>query len=354
MLAGIMVVNVHHLSADIGYLMAAIIIGSVTAGYSAIFSIVTGSNDPKRWLVLIAILPLLYGDWHSIKSSERAFAKAKHQQMIDERAGPMAGVNQNMVIIANNRMVDLASRGITSGPEFDAAQQQVQQAQSDYRANIENGHQSSSELAMTGGDSEADINAMVQATSYGLSWLLELLMIALSIICGVSALIAGAFGMGYMTPTKATKKPNGHRQTKTKKAVQLVDLVDELAPRDTAGTKDKPVERLAREVQAHIKAGTLVDGRDQKPITKTISNRALVAFSTSSDTRKAILAKLEKWGDVTIGKNGQASIADPVTGDIVSALENLGHNKKSAEWLATKANGETFDDRLRHALKLSA
>lgn len=136
--------------------------------------------------------------------------------------------------------------------------------------------------------------------------------------------------------------------------------------RDTAGAKEKAIQRLAKQVQADLIAGTLVDHRSQKPLTTKISNRALGGYTSSSDSRKSILDCLAKWGVIEY-RNSVAYITDDykpkpaqvdaLKADTISALTNgkpLKFSASEAEIMYQNSTGTRLDDRIASALKSKA
>ena len=137
---------------------------------------------------------------------------------------------------------------------------------------------------------------------------------------------------------------------------------------DTAGAKEKAIQRIAKQVKADLIAGTLVDSRSEKLLTEKIPNRALSGYTSSSDSRKAILDHLNNWGLVEY-KNGVAYIVekyrpippppDPVKTaktdrlkEVSSALVNLGLGKSEAKQYAESSSGKTVDKHISNALKM--
>lgn len=116
---------------------------------------------------------------------------------------------------------------------------------------------------------------------------------------------------------------------------------------DTAGAKEKAIDRIASEVLRDLQAGTLVDYRNKKPLTNTISNRALGGYTTSSDSRRDILRNLARRGVVEIQGNGSAKIAaayrpggltkapPETTGKVIKSGETYKRQTASAEVIKT-------------------
>ncbi len=165
----------------------------------------------------------------------------------------------------------------------------------------------------------------------------------------------------FKRPVKPTPKPIADKPIPAKAITKPVQVESDAPFKDTAGAKDKAIDRMAAQVLADLKAGTLVDHRSKQPLTKTISNRALGGYTTSSDSRKAILQNLEKRGVVEF-RGGRAHIVEsylpapesgPQQADIVSALMNLGKTRKESVDLATDSNGKTEAEWIKNALKKS-
>jgi len=192
-----LVVQVSHLSVDIGWAMGAAIILGINVGWALVFEHVKNG----RMIAIIVAPVLLYGNWQSVEASKRAFAEKKHSTIQEQNLGPVARMQKTQMIIANNAMVDLSKSGVSSGAEFEQAKSQFANAQAQYTSYKNQGDESAAAKAMQGGDDSVNIDEAVANNSASLAWLLELMCTAMSVLVGIGT-GASAAAMGMLTPTK--------------------------------------------------------------------------------------------------------------------------------------------------------
>lgn len=393
------------------WLMAITIEVSISVIASAVFTIVMGSDKRARYLSLLALPALLWCMSVSYDASVKVFHKNRLDQVQAEGKTLASRLAENRAIAGNNTMLALSKEGITSGDAYEQALLDMDAGMS-MMAKYEGAkNESTTALAIGGGDPEM-LEAEMLAGAKKRAVMLIVLTLALSglaglwngIKSGVKKLDLVKTDLGSKVPQKGPtkladavresqgkrkpvplKKPNGPAAESIEKqaAVPVPSVpadesvpaertvptgtpkpsIDDESVRSTGKAKEKAIEVMAKKVRADLEAGTLVDSRTEKPLTKTISNRALSGYSTSSDSRKAILNKLGEWGVVDM-KKGSAHIADkyaPVkpatsshTADVISGLQSLGINKKEAAQYAERSSGKDLNEHINAALKLAA
>lgn len=188
--------QVNHLKADFGFqidpvkatLTAAAFIIAINVCYSAAFDYIrSGTMTAKMTMTMAVVFALTaFGSWISVNASIRAFAKDKHQMVINQEAGPAAMAFRNKMVRADNRLNELAKAGVTSGAEYDRLQRQVQQGAGEYSQAVGGREQESAfAKAITGGDKGSDLDVKVRRHSIWQALGLEGLCAAISILLGI-------------------------------------------------------------------------------------------------------------------------------------------------------------------------
>ena len=342
---------------------------SVSVGLSAILTILTTSHRRERFLILLFLPVLWLGMEQSVKASQRVFLADKTQQFNDEGMSLEAKMARNNLITAGNALQHLRDLSVTSGAQYSNARADYERAKSEWDAVKNNKTESSSAkaLAATTESGDADQAALEVATKR--AWLLMGFVLLFSAVSGLWTLITSPIEWESFTRRPAAKKPQGSSRPKQKSAVELVDLGGD----DVAPSKPKPsvhageggghpqkeggTKSMAKRVAKEIKGGRFVRSNGETA-TDQLSQRDLSSLTASKKSQASIMGHLEAMGVVEKqGGNRPARITDDyrprADDDVTQALVGLGFKKPEALQRAAQAEGETTEDRVKHALKNS-
>ena len=189
--------QVSHIRNDFGALInpglatltAAAFVIAINVSYSATFDHIKAgavTSGKGSLAIIVVIILTLFASWISVNASIRAFAKTKHQTVMNEEAGPAAMAYRNKMVRADVRLNELAKNGVTSGPEYDQLTREVLQGAEAYKAELGGKvQQSAYAKALTGGDENSEVDSEVRSQSILQAIGLEGLCAALSILLGI-------------------------------------------------------------------------------------------------------------------------------------------------------------------------
>jgi len=316
-----------HMSKTFAVEMAWVLVCGLAAGYAAIGAALFHCSGPLRAAVLAFLIPF---GWlsitKSIPASEHVFVTDTYARIELEKLGPNAVVYQNSVNGENNRIVELQSQGIHSGPEIDAAKNSLRVALRDQQAASElsgGKHESQTEKALMSdydGSPEGyqdELDQRIRDRGFSHAVALEVIEKSLSGLSGVLALIAVG-GLGVMSETRPVKKPDGsgsrskpatpspaatdaqvERESKADKksretrASAAIGTVSEQSAEIISPSDMKALE-AANKLVVDLMAGTGI-GRGGKQIYDLISTRDLAKYAGGKETQTKVMNHLYDW-----------------------------------------------------------
>ena len=134
-------------------------------------------------------------------------------------------------------------------------------------------------------------------------------------------------------------------------------------PLTMKSTQKTPAQQMAERVAADLKAGSVVQEKNQLPIADELSTRDLSAYSSSSNTRQKIMKALVEMGVVqqqgprkpalvSAEYRAAGAVDSGRLNEVASALENLGLGKAEAKEYAAVSGGDSVDKHISNAPKM--